>query len=184
MKKIKIGVLFCLIFSVVSCVKDIDFNQANQLELQPTYVASLLTFDLKQTSLFNLVTNTEIVTIENTYSFSFTRDVNIEKKVQKIVLNFQFNNPFNRNFEVEYLFFDTNNIATYKTLIINVPANSANFKHQEEILISSNPNLLKTEQMHSKIRLLPSTDNSVINVNEAKSFNFKLAGTFYLKVTF
>lgn len=182
MKKIKNLAIFCLMLALTSCVKDIDFNQANNLVLKPTYVASLLNFSFDQTSFFDKVTNSEIIAIKNKYRFSFTDDINAEGKVEKIILDFEFDNPFNREFDLEYTFFDVNDNSTYKSIKISIPANASNFKYQEEILVSNNPNLFNTSQLITLTKLLPSTDASVIDVNTSKELKFTLSGTFYLKV--
>lgn len=182
MKKIKKLIVFCLMLVLASCVKDIDFNQAKNLVLKPTYVASLLTFSFGQTSFFDKVTNSEIIEIKNKYRFSFTDDIDAKGKAEKIILDFEFDNPFNRRFDLEYTFFDVNDNSTYKPVKISVPAKVSKFKYQEEILVSNNPNLFNTSQLITSTKLLPSTDASVINVNIPRELKFTLSGTFYLKV--
>lgn len=182
MKKVKILIFFCLTVLSISCYKDIDFNQVNQLVLKPTYVASILKFNLKQTDLFNKVLSAEIVELNNTYELSFTERNEVRERVEKMVLDFEFENPFDREFNIEYSFFNANNEITYPKVIVKIPANIKGFKHQETVIITNNPNFFGTTLLASKIQLLPSADGSKIDVNEVKEFNFTLSGTFYLKL--
>lgn len=166
----------------MSCYKDIDFDQAKKLVLKPTYVASILKFNFAQTDLFNLVSNTEVIELNNKYGVSFSRREEAKEKVEKMILDFEFENPFNREFNLEFSFLDANNTLTYSKVVIKVPANTKGFKHQETVVIANNPNFFNTSSLSSKIQLLPSADGSKINIKVAKEFNFTLSGTFYLKL--
>lgn len=178
MKKI---MFFCLGLLFVSCVKDVNFGQIKQLELEPVYVASLLNYDFNQTYLLAEISKSKTdVEFVNHYAFSFTERINLQGKLEKVVLEFEFNNPFNKAFDLEFFFFDTAGNETYPPFTINVPKNIKGFKFQKEIAILSNKAILSTTALKTKTRLLASPDNLIATNSE--KFSYKLGGTFYLKV--
>lgn len=181
MRKINVDIVLCIVILFTSCVKDVDFNQAKDLVVKPAYVTSLMQFSINQTGLFDKITNTEIIEIKNTYGFSFIDKLEGKEQIEKVVLDFEFHNPFNRKFTAQYSFFDANDMATH-SVNIEIPANADGSKHREEILIANNPNLFNTTKIHSKMRLLPSPDGSVIDVNTQKTLKIVLSGIFYLNV--
>ncbi|WP_157578111.1 hypothetical protein, partial [Tenacibaculum ovolyticum] len=77
-------------------MKDLDFNQVEDIELTPTMLAALVNIDIKQSSIVNAigVENTEFVDVSRFDIFSNS----VFEKVERMVVNFDITNPFNRNF--------------------------------------------------------------------------------------
>ena len=174
---------FFLVFSLflcVSCIKDIDLKQAENLEFTPTLVAALVNTNIKQTSMVNSlgIEQTEFKDVSRFDVFS----TSAFNKVQKMVVNFEVTNPFNRQFTLLLTFFDDNSVITYQFPLLIAPENVINHKFSHEIVIANFPSILNSKNLDTTIRLLPSSDGSIININEDKTFKFISSGTFYLKI--
>ncbi|PKH52782.1 hypothetical protein CXF68_19695 [Tenacibaculum sp. Bg11-29] len=175
--------VFILILSVFlysSCVKDLDFKQAENIELTPTMVAALVNIDIKQTSIVNAigVENTEFVDVSRFDIFSNS----VFEKVERMVVHFDITNPFNRNFTLLLTFYDDNSTVTYQFPLITIPDDIVNYKFSHEIIIANSPLILNSKELNSTIQLLPSLDGTIINVNDNKTFKINSSGVFYFKI--
>lgn len=181
--KLVLKLLFIgLILSFTACVKDVDFNQAKELELTPTYIASLVNFDVPE-NLLVLTPTTEQTTITDRATFSpIGSDGKTSEYLKKIELQFKINNPFNRNFVLTFRFLDENNLETYPAIVLNVAENNTDFEDKEEILLANHPEILNSTQVEATLELIPSSDGSVLDINGDKVFTFKSAGTLYFRI--
>lgn len=169
-----------LLFTSISCVKDIDFGQAEDLILSPEYLISLVYTNLDQTYFIDPSGNeiSEITDRTRVDFFgSFTEDY-----LRKIDVDIHITNSFNRNFTLEFRFVDENNMETYAIPSLSILANSADFRYTEEIDVAVNPAILFTESIEMTLTLLPSPDGSEIDSAQQANFIFKSAGTFYLQI--
>ncbi|AZJ33828.1 MULTISPECIES: hypothetical protein [Tenacibaculum] len=164
----------------MSCIKDIDFSQAEDIEITPVIVASLVYANLDQTSLVT-PTGIEIARIREVSRLEVFNNEGAED-LNKIELNFEINNPFDRNFKLNFNFLDENNAVTYRVTSINIPKNTQAFNFQEVIDVLSNSSILNSTKIELILELLPSSDGTVIDINEPKKFTFKSAGTLYFKI--
>ncbi len=182
MKKIRVHhtFLLALLFIIASCVKDIDFNQTEELLLSPEYLISLVYTNIDQTNFLDS-SGTEIsqITDRTRVDFfgSFTEDY-----LQKIDLDINILNSFDRNFTLDFRFLDENNRETYSISTISIAANSTDFRYTEEVDVVANPAMLRTDSIEITLTLEPSSDGSVINSTQQANFIFKAAGTFYLRI--
>ncbi|MEQ3498257.1 hypothetical protein ABMY20_00700 [Tenacibaculum sp. SSH1-16] len=164
----------------MSCIKDIDFSQAEDIEITPVIVASLVYANLDQISLVT-PTGIEIARIREVSRLEVFNNEGAED-LNKIELNFEINNPFDRNFKLNFNFLDENNAVTYRVTSINIPKNTQAFNFQEVIDVLSNSSILNSTKIELILELLPSSDGTVIDINEPKKFTFKSAGTLYFKI--
>lgn len=181
MKQSLFKVISCaLLIFFTSCVKDLDFDQAQNFEISPTFVASLAYTKLEQTT-FVSPTGTEITRITDTSNF-FVFENSVTDDLVKIDVDFEIDNPFNRRFTVDFRFLDGGGTETFRLRQVAVPENTLNYKYKEEIDLSVNNSILNSKRIEVILELLPSSDGSIININERKVFTFKSAGTFYFKI--
>ncbi|WP_242131604.1 hypothetical protein [Aestuariivivens marinum] len=98
-------IIFCLFMS--SCTKQVDFNQANDLVLEPIVASDLIFFNADATEFF--VDNTELVTVRDSVIIDlFNRDFFVDYVV-KAEFVFKVINSINRSSNVTIEFFDINN---------------------------------------------------------------------------
>lgn len=179
---IKIFFFIFIAFFTTSCVKDVDFNQANNLELTPAYVISLVNLKVPQTDLIDQATKDEVLSITDKSAITVFNRSDVQKYLEKLVLNVEIANTFNRNFILTYSFLDANNIATHNPVQLNVSAKDLTFTHKEEILVTSNQNFLQTRFVEATLQLQPSTDGSTIDITKEDTFTLKSAATLFFRV--
>lgn len=182
MKKIRIyhTFLLTLVLIIASCVKDIDFDQTEDLLLSPEYLISLVYTNIDQTSFIDsLGREISQITDRTRVDFfgSFTEDY-----LRKIDIELNITNSFNRDFTLDFRFLDENNAEIYSISTISIAANSPDFRYTEEIDVVATPAILRTDSIEIILTLLPSSDGSVIDGTQQANFIFKSAGTFYLQI--
>jgi hypothetical protein len=183
MKKLKRTPLFLIFILILSsCVKQVDFNQIEDLSAKPIFESSLVYFTLNQIDFFDLVNSVEVVTpIDDTSGFKILESKFVRDNLITAELNIQINNQFNRRFTVNITFFDDNNIETHKFNPIIVNENNQDFNHQEVIPISGNTQFLSSTKIKISVELASSSDGSVLDPNTEQKLEFKSSGIFYLK---
>ncbi|WP_086030218.1 hypothetical protein [Tenacibaculum holothuriorum] len=178
MKKVnKYIFLIITILSLTSCVKDLDFNQAENFTLEPKAIASLVYFKIPSRGFIDTNDN-EVTEISDETII----DNIITKELVEAELDFEITNPFDRNFTIDFQFLDENNNLMHTIPTINVPANSPNLTEKRTIVVADSPQFLNSKKIKVTIRMSTAT-GTPINPNEIKDFIFKSAGTFTFKIT-
>lgn len=171
--------LIVLAFSFTACVDNIDFEQVNDVKIEPVVTVALLKSNIVQNDL--VIAGTEVGSISQTTRFTALDNNTARENLERVRLNFEVNNQFNRNFRLEFLFLDETDGLTNDAIVLNVNANNRNFTLEEEIMVAANATFLRTKKIQIRLTLLPSSDGSIIDVNVPTSLVFKSAGTFYFR---
>ncbi len=175
------SIIFCIVvFGLSSCVEDLDFYQVDDIELTPTYIGSLIYSSLPQTSLVS-PSGVEVGRITDVTQVEIFKN-SVTDRLKKVDIDFEITNPFNRRFTIDFRFLNESNDETYRIPQIAVAPNVSKYKLKEEILLSENNNILNSTKIEVTLELLPSTDGSVVDINDNKTFIFKSAGTFYFGI--
>ncbi|WP_143032225.1 hypothetical protein [Tenacibaculum sp. MAR_2009_124] len=177
-----VSIVFCIVIFVVlsSCVEDLDFNQADDIELTPTYIGSLIYSNLPQTSLVS-PTGIEVSRISDVTRVEIFEN-SVTDRLKKVDIDFEITNPFDRRFTIDFRFLNQANDETYRIPQIEVNQNVSKYKVKEEIILSDNSAILNSTKIEVTVELLPSADGSIIDINDDKTFIFKSAGTFYFGI--
>ncbi|CAM1364106.1 conserved exported hypothetical protein [Tenacibaculum litopenaei] len=177
---LRVLVLIIMAISTVSCVQELDFDQADSIVLKPTFTASLAFTKLDQTSFVNAA-GVEVRTITDKTRFELFEN-SAADEMEKIDIDFEITNPFNRRFTLDFRFLDDADNETYRLNQLAIAENVKDFKHREEILLTPGASIFGSRKIEVTLTLIPSTDGSIININERKIFTFKSAGTFYFNI--
>ncbi|MDY0780089.1 hypothetical protein [Tenacibaculum sp. IB213877] len=169
-----------LLFLTISCVKDLDFNQAEDLELYPEVAVSLVKFDLTESELSPA--GSGVYQLSQEVDFTAFDNSTAQEDLTRVDLDFEISNEFNRDFTLEFTFLDDNDVATYMPIVLNVDANQTDYAYQEQIIISNNPNFLNSQKIQITVTILASTDGSTIDPTIPKTFTFKSGGTFHFTI--
>jgi len=112
------GFLTFLLFE--SCVKDTDFNQANDIVLTPVVELDLIHFDLLAGIFFDTNTSNSILTVRDTTELRFLDDGEIQQSLRRAEFYFKFTNSIQRDFDIVFQFLSTQNDTTYtaQTLVV------------------------------------------------------------------
>ncbi len=107
MKKFSGIVLLC-IFSL-SCSSDLDFNQANDLKLEPVVVTNLATFDVQAHQFVD--GGVEQTVSGDLMDFEVFKQNFFDQNLTRADFFFEFNNTINRGFSINIFFLDANNTS-------------------------------------------------------------------------
>ncbi|WP_244153780.1 hypothetical protein [Flavobacterium xinjiangense] len=175
----RILLLFIISLFSFSCSSDLDFNQANDLKLEPIFVANLAYFEIPAHEFVtngiehNLTVGSPTVDVFN--------DAFFKKHLTRADLSFEIDNTINRGHTLDIILQDRNNQPLY-TISFNIPAYTgvANSITKTEIFENGNLDLLKsTTKMTFVLKMLagpPLSENSI------GSFKLRSGVTAYLIV--
>lgn len=154
----------------LSCSSDLDFDQANDLELKPVVVANLASFDIQANQF--VIGGTEQPAVGDMMNFEVFNDQDFTNNLIKTELYFEFNNTINRGFTANLYFLDANNKNLYQ-IPIAVPANTASPITHTETFENTKLDILKnTRKIAFTIALMPGipiTDSSLGNLKMRSS---------------
>lgn len=108
------AVIFCL-GTFLSCIKDTDFEQAEEIALTPVVELDLIFFTLTPLDFFDAATQTPRLTVVDTTEIKFLDDSGIQENLKRAEFLFSFTNSISRSFEVEFQFLSEQNDTTYTT---------------------------------------------------------------------
>ena len=118
-KVIKI-VILSLLFS--SCSSDLDFNQVNDLKLEPTILANLAHFDIPANELIDDGGNNVVADVRG---FDVFKDKFFNDHLKKAEFDIQIENTINRTFVVNMILMNANNYCFWKIIPITSISNRA-----------------------------------------------------------
>lgn len=136
-----LSVLILILFSS-SCASDLDYNQVNDIKLEPVIVSNLAYFDVQANQFVtggveqNVIFDAPTVDVFNEKFFT--------EKLNKVDLFFEINNTINRRYRMDLVFLDRNNQPVHSTYLI-VPAYSGaeNIVTKTEMFQNATLDLLK-----------------------------------------
>ena len=106
-------VFACLLLA--ACVKDTDFDQADEITLTPVVELDLIYFNIEAGEFYDEVTNTPILTVTDTTEIRFLDDTEIQESLIRADFFFRFTNSIPRDFDVDFQFLSEQNDTTYVT---------------------------------------------------------------------
>jgi hypothetical protein len=101
----------CLFFT--ACIKDTDFDQAENIALTPVIELDLIYFNLQANRFFDTITSTQILTVRDTTEIRFLDDSTLQESLKRAEFYFKFTNSIPRSFQVDFQFLSELNDTTY-----------------------------------------------------------------------
>ena len=181
MKKTHIKKLVLTLFSLFafSCSSDLDFNQANELLLEPVIVANLTYFDIAAPQ---FVTNgVENNLLFDAQDFDVFRDSFFRDNLKRADFYFEISNTISRAYTINILLLDKNDQILY-TIPMTVPAytGSENIVKITEKFENNKLTLLKsTKRMAFMLTMAPGTP---LTANSLGNLKLKSSATVYLEI--
>ena len=169
-KVLAIAVL--LLFSF-SCASDLDFDQANDLKLEPIVVANLAYFNVEAK---DFAGNGSVQTTTDIFNDSF-----FKRRIKKVELLFELDNTIDRSYAVDLSFLDRNGQEIYNTnLKVQPYAGSENKVEKTEVFDGAKLDLLKrTTAIVFSLSMLAGTP---LSSNSPGSLKFRSGVTAYIVV--
>jgi hypothetical protein len=156
--------IFILSLLFLSCSSDLDFDQANDLELKPVVVANLASFDIQANQF--VIGGVEQPLVGDVLNFKVFNDEDFTNNLSRTDLYFEFNNTINRAFIINLYFLDANDARLY-TIPFTIPAytGSPNVVAKTEVFENAQLDILKnTHKIAFVIAMMPGiplTDSSL-----------------------
>lgn len=170
-----IGILSLFTFS---CSSDVNFDQANNLSIEPVVVSNLASFDIKANQFVTAgIEQAQFVDVPN---FDLFKDSFFKNNLTKVEFFFEFNNTINRDYIVDLMLLDSSDTPIH-TVSIPVLA----YKGVEKLvtqteLFENNLNILtSTRKMVFTIRLLP---GAILSETSPGSLKLRSSITAYFKI--
>jgi hypothetical protein len=171
-------ILLLLIISLFSfsCSSDLDFNQANDLKLEPIFISNLAYFEIPANE---FVTNgVEQSVIIDSPTVDVFNDAFFKSHLTRADLSFEIDNTINRAYTLDIVLRDKNNQPLY-TINLNVPA-SGTVNPNPEIFENAKLDLLKsTTKMTFELKML---SGPPLNENSSGRIKLRSDVTAYLIV--
>lgn len=167
-------------FIFVSCTKAIDFNQINDLEINPITSISLFYFDATANDF--ITGNNEIFSTTDFVQIDVFNDPFINDNLIKAELEFETINSINRAYEVQVDFFDnTNQIRhSFRFLTAASPNNEdLTTQHLEVFEADALESLKQTTTMVFTLTMQPGTAITSLTPGH---INLKSKATFFLNI--
>jgi hypothetical protein len=171
-------IFFLSIFSL-SCSSDIDFNQVNDLKLEPIVVSNLATFDVKASQF--VVGGVEKTLSGDLMNFDVFKQKFFDNNLNRADFFFEFNNTINRGFKVNLFLLDANNNPLYN-VPFDVPAyaGAQNLVTKTEIFQNAKLGILKsTSKIAFVVTLMPGPPLSSSSLGSLK---LRSSATLYFVV--
>ena len=159
--------LFVLLLFSFSCASDLDYDQANDIKLQPVFIANLAYFDIPENEF--VTGGVEQNVIFDAPTVDVFNDSFFRKSLKKVEFFLEMENTITRSYVVDLVFLDRNNQVVHTTNIA-VPAytGAENKVTKTETFENTQLDLLKrTVRIAFTLRMLPGatlTENSLGNL--------------------
>ncbi len=101
----------CLLFT--ACIKETDFDQAEDIALTPVVELDLIYFNLQASNFFDTINSNPILTLTDTTEIKFLDDTTLQESLKQAEFYFKFTNSIPRNFQVDFQFLSETNDTTY-----------------------------------------------------------------------
>ncbi len=172
-------VLVCFFILVLSCVKDTDFDQAEDITLTPVVELDLIYFDLDASEFFDQVNNVPRSTVTDTTEIRFLDDSEIRESLRRADFYFKFTNSIPRSFQVDFMFLSEQNDTTYTTQAFVNEGSSAN------VVITEFEEQIEGEdilQLTMADKVVVSVTIPSSNANLSGNLNLQSKTTYYLEI--
>ncbi len=130
---IRAAMFILLAFGMLSCVKDVDFDQAGNITLQPEIQADMLIFEIDQKEFIDPETGFFRRIIRDTVRLEFLDDDYIQSDLSQVEFSFKYRNSFPQAFSNKISFLSEQDNLQHRVEFITDPGNINNFVVTEKI---------------------------------------------------
>jgi len=105
--------ILLLLFLLISCVKDTDFDQTEDFLITPVVELNLIFFDLDASNFIDEGINNSMLIVRDTTVIDFLDDAEVQDAVKRIEFYFEFTNSIPRAFDINFDFLASNDDLNY-----------------------------------------------------------------------
>ena len=181
---LKIAFVLCIIFCFNACVKDVDFDQAEDLTISPALEVSVIHFE-EPANTFVDDNGMELETVIDSVGIEIFNDEFVMDNLVKADFSFLTTNTINRAFQSQIDFYN-DLYELQHTFSFGVGASTNNqevvveyvevFEGQDLDALKATTNLVLT------LTLMPSSDGSVLDENSSGNLKLHSKASFYFDI--
>ena len=175
-----LSILILILFSS-SCASDLDYNQVNDIKLEPVFISNLAYFDVPANEF--VAGGMEQAVIMDASDFDLFRDTFFRENLKRVDLFFEFNNTINRAYIINIVLLNANDLPL-DIMTFRVPAYTGGNNviiPPTEIFVNNRLSLLKnTTKMNFSITM--SSLGPPLNENSTGSLKLRSSATAYFVV--
>jgi hypothetical protein len=171
--------IFILSVFFISCSSELDFNQVNDLKLEPVVVTNLASFDVQANQFVGA--GVEQTVSGDLMNFDVFKQSFLDQNLNRADFFFEINNTINRGFKINLFLLDANNNPLY-TIPFDVPAYTVGQRpvSTTEIFQNAKLDLLKnTSKIAFVVNLMP---GSPLTSSSTGSLKLRSSGALYFVV--
>ncbi|PTX60953.1 hypothetical protein C8N46_105109 [Kordia periserrulae] len=176
-------VCYFLVFAMFSCVKDVDFEQAEDIVLSPVVESSLVFFDF-EASEFSEPTGTAIVIVGDDLELDVFNDEFLRDNLTRCEFFFEITNSIDRNFRADIILYDENDQVTYAFAIDVTPDgnNEVVTTHTEVFEEALLEQLKSTVRLELILSMFPSSTGIPLDENSVGNIKMRSKATLFFVI--
>ena len=129
----KVLLFSLIIIGAISCVKDVDLDQTDEISLQPKVQVDLLIFDVDEVDFIDPETTALRTVIKDTVRLEFLDDSYIQDDLNKVEFSFKYTNTFPQDFNTT-IYLLSENDRTQRKIDLIVKGGSSTSPEITEII--------------------------------------------------
>lgn len=129
----KVLLFSLIIIGAISCVKDVDLDQTDEISLQPKMQVDLLIFDVDEVDFIDPETTALRTVIKDTVRLEFLDDSYIQDDLDKVEFSFKYSNTFPQDFNTT-IYLLSENDRTQRKIDLTVKGGSSTSPEITEII--------------------------------------------------
>lgn len=172
-----------LLLIVTSCVKDVDFEQADDLLISPVLESSLIFFDFPASE-FEEPTGTAIVVVQDELELDIFNDEFLRDNLIKAEFFFEVTNSIDRSFRADIIMYDANSIVTHAFDIAVTPDgnNEVVVTHTELFEDALLDQLKNTTRMQFVLSMFPSSTGIPLDATSIGNIKMRSKATLFFEI--
>jgi len=159
-------VLFTLLLISPSCVKDLDFDQVEELKFETPLRVSLVNLELSQDNFFD--DNDEVISLLHDESEIHIRDFISHSDNKSIVIDTYFYNDFNTDFNLLLELYNEEMLLVYSTEPLLAPSNTDDVHYQIVVNEENFDNFMDAYSVKVSIQAIDTSRIFPLMANELK----------------
>ena len=179
MKKINLSAFFILIL-IISCVKDIDLDQIDDIEIFTDHNVSLIHFDLGVSSFLDELNN-EVLAYTDTTRLPIFAGPYSQNYLIQADFEYVLSNSFNRDITLQFELLDINKNSLYNFDPIVIPQGSVEIPVTQSVFENEILAVLMTDRV--VVKFILSQGNNPLDSVQNYIFSLKSALILHYKVT-
>ena len=172
-----------LLFVITSCVKDVDFEQAEDLSISPIVESSLIFFNFPASE-FSEPTGTAIVTVSDDLELDVFNEEFIRDNLIRAEFFFEVTNSIDRNFRADVILYDENNQVVHTFNIDTTPNGNTEVvtTHTEVFEDTSLEQLKNTVRLELILNMFPSPTGIPLDQNSQGTIKMRSKATLFFQI--